>query len=172
MNKEEAAKYLGCSTRAVERYAAAGRLRGHYERGKTGKVLVFDEADVEALKRELEAPQDKPVEARQEPPESPTGQGATGTLARRVEAPQLARNADLAGFVAALMEAAQSSDKARQSVPVEAKLLLTLVEAQQLTGLSRSTLREAVEAKKLKAQQIGRAWRIKRSDLDAYIGKL
>jgi excisionase family DNA binding protein len=172
MNKDEAAKYLGCSTRAVERYASAGRLRGRYERGKTGKVLVFNEADVEAFKRELEAPQDKPVEARQEPPEGPTRQATTATLARRVEAPQLARNADLAGFVAALMEAAQSSDKGRQSAPVEAKLLLTLAEAQQLTGLSRGILREAIDAKKLKAQQIGRAWRIKRSDLDAYIAKL
>jgi excisionase family DNA binding protein len=49
---------------------------------------------------------------------------------------------------------------------------LKLDEASLLTGLSRQILRDAIEAKKLKAKIIGRAWRIKREDLDQYLKKL
>jgi excisionase family DNA binding protein len=53
-----------------------------------------------------------------------------------------------------------------------AKPLLTLAEASTLTGLSRAVLRDAIESKKLKARIIGRAWRVKRADLDMFIKKL
>jgi excisionase family DNA binding protein len=39
-------------------------------------------------------------------------------------------------------------------------------------SLQRATLREAIDARKLKAKIIGRAWRVKRVDLDEYIEKL
>jgi excisionase family DNA binding protein len=45
------------------------------------------------------------------------------------------------------------------------------MEAAQLSGLSRGHLREAIEEKKLKARIIGRGWRVKRADLDAYVAK-
>ena len=54
-------------------------------------------------------------------------------------------------------------------VPIEEKLLLTLPEVQALTGLSRETLREAIKQNELSAKIIGKAWRIKRSDLEDYI---
>jgi excisionase family DNA binding protein len=60
----------------------------------------------------------------------------------------------------------------RRFVPVADKLLLKLNEAQSLTGLSRLTLRAAIDEGTLKAQLIGRTWRIKRSDLESYIKKL
>jgi excisionase family DNA binding protein len=53
-----------------------------------------------------------------------------------------------------------------------AKLTLSLMEASQLSGLSRGHLREAIEEKKLKARIIGRGWRVKRDDLEAYVKKL
>jgi excisionase family DNA binding protein len=46
------------------------------------------------------------------------------------------------------------------------------MEAAQLSGLSRGHLREAIDAGKLKARIIGRGWRVKRDDLDAYVKKL
>jgi excisionase family DNA binding protein len=52
------------------------------------------------------------------------------------------------------------------------KLTLSLVEASQLSGLSRNHLRQAIEDKKLRARIIGRGWRVKREDLDAYVKKL
>ncbi len=57
-------------------------------------------------------------------------------------------------------------------IPVADKLTLSLVEASQLSGLSRGHLREAIEAKKLKERIIGRGWRVKRDDLDSYVAKL
>jgi len=50
--------------------------------------------------------------------------------------------------------------------------LLTLAEAQALTGLSRQTLRDAIESGELKSRQIGRAFRVKRGDLEKYIAGL
>jgi excisionase family DNA binding protein len=47
-----------------------------------------------------------------------------------------------------------------------------LAEAQALTGLSRNVLRTAIDAGELKAKQIGRGWKIKKTDLESYIEKL
>ncbi|OKH35824.1 excisionase [Calothrix sp. HK-06] len=58
------------------------------------------------------------------------------------------------------------------SVPIADKLLLTLPEAQALTGLSREFLRDAINDGTLKAKMIGRGWRVKRSDLDEYVASL
>jgi excisionase family DNA binding protein len=52
------------------------------------------------------------------------------------------------------------------------KLMLTLQEGAALTGLSQRRLREAVRAGQLKAQIIGRGWRIKRTDLEDYVRDL
>jgi len=52
------------------------------------------------------------------------------------------------------------------------KIMLTLPEAALLTSLSRNHLRQAIEEKKLRARIIGRGWRVKRDDLDAYVKKL
>jgi excisionase family DNA binding protein len=52
------------------------------------------------------------------------------------------------------------------------KLLLTLLEAAALTNLSRARLRQAIGQGSLKAKKLGRGWRIKRADLNAYVAKL
>ncbi|MUH00366.1 helix-turn-helix domain-containing protein [Scytonema sp. UIC 10036] len=57
-------------------------------------------------------------------------------------------------------------------VRVSEKLLLTIAEAQELTGLPRQVLRDAINEGKLKAKVIGRSWRIKRSDLQEFVDKL
>jgi excisionase family DNA binding protein len=79
-------------------------------------------------------------------------------------------------LVAILREAAESSprrdDQPASITDLAHKLTLSLVEASQLSGLSRNHLREAIEDRKLKARIIGRGWRVKRDDLDAYVKKL
>jgi excisionase family DNA binding protein len=160
MNKTEAAAFIGVSTRALERYAAAGKLAAHYVRGKTGQVLAFDEAELQRFKAELEAPTDKP---RQEPSralaklDGAVNAGAIEVLARLVEAANIG---------------ATRPDKARPPVPVEAKLLLTRAEAQAMTGLSWSTLSAAIVAGELKERRLGKAFRIKRADLEKFVGGL
>jgi excisionase family DNA binding protein len=45
-------------------------------------------------------------------------------------------------------------------------------EAAQLAGISANHIREAIKAGKLKARIIGKGYRIKRLDMDAYIKQL
>lgn len=52
------------------------------------------------------------------------------------------------------------------------KLLLTLPEAAALSNLSRAFLLKAIREGRLKAQKIGRGWRIKNSDLEIYVRDL
>ncbi len=87
--------------------------------------------------------------------------------------PQDGRGAALiAAIVRETLNQAEERKAAPDATQCAAKLLLTLSECQTLTGLSRAVLREAIAAKKLKAKLIGRAWRIKRADLEKYIGGL
>ncbi len=158
MNKKEAAARLNVTTRQVEHYVSKGRLTVAYVRGKTGKQSDYDESEVERLKTELETP-DAPITALQ----------AANSPVVGLVAPQ-----ERERFLHALE--ALSNNRSTNPQPtisdLAVKPLLTLSEAQVLTGLSRATLRDAIDAKRLKAQIIGRAWRVKRDDLDAYVRKL
>jgi excisionase family DNA binding protein len=57
-------------------------------------------------------------------------------------------------------------------VRITDKLILSLTEAALLSGLSRGHLLTSIHDDKLKAKIIGRGWRVKRDDLDAYVKKL
>ncbi len=70
------------------------------------------------------------------------------------------------------LEALLERQSQRSSTPAHHKLLLNLTDAQALTGLSRAFLREAINKGTLKAEVIGRSWRIKRTDLETYVKKL
>jgi len=70
MNKQQAAKLLGVSVRALERYVQQGRISVKYEKGKTRSTANFDQTELEGLKEELNQPTIKPaVESRQTPTE-------------------------------------------------------------------------------------------------------
>lgn len=173
MNKTEAAEFLGVSTRALERYVAAGKIAGHYERGKTGKVLAFDPDDLQRFKEELEAPTSRAIVVPDNDRQAPTRQGATQPTSRalaKLDDPANALSIDVLGALA--QWARDNTRQATTVVPVEAKLLLSLSESQALTGLGRSTLRAAIDAGTLKAQKIGRGWKIKRTELEKFVGKL
>jgi excisionase family DNA binding protein len=160
MNKREAAERLGVSTRLVERYASEGRLgEVKYVRGRTGRQADFDEQAVEKLKAELEAPAYPPAPL-----------AAPNSSSSALVAPQ-----DRERFIAALEAMAGSREQTRAGlfgVSVGEKIMLTLADASALTSLSRNHLRVAIGEKKLKARIIGRGWRVKRSDLDAYVRRL
>jgi excisionase family DNA binding protein len=155
--KQEAAELLGVTTRAIENYANKGRLSVTYAKGRRGQIAVFDDAELQALKDELQQPI-YPQRPQVTPEQPHTGSIVPFGALGMVEAVQATPRAIF--------------DEYRRFVPVADKPLLKLSEAQSLTGLSRATLREAIEAGVLTAQIIGRSFRIKRSDLDAYIKKL
>lgn len=74
--------------------------------------------------------------------------------------------------LSSIIELLLGRDKSLPNISIADKLLLTLPEAQALTGLSREFLRDAISQGKLKAQIIGKSWRIKRRDLEDYIANL
>jgi excisionase family DNA binding protein len=83
------------------------------------------------------------------------------------------RQTQLVALVSAVREIVQATPT-RADVTLSdlaVKPLLKLDEAARLTGLSRAILREAIEAGSLKAKIVGRAWRVRRVDLDAYVSE-
>jgi excisionase family DNA binding protein len=174
MNKQQAADYLGVSVRAVERYTQQGKLSVHYEPGKTRPVAVYREEELRPLKSEIAANlyHQRPAVEKGNPanPEQAGDVGEVTALARgEGSADALAL---IIREVATATVGALRADAAAAVVPVADKLMLSLVEASQLSGLSRGHLRDAIEDKKLKARIIGRGWRVKRDDLDLYVKKL
>ncbi len=164
MNKQEACAYLGVSERSLARYAAQGKIQVTYNKGTRGNVAVYDDADLEKLKGELAAPQAIRLASEQAIPAN------SASLAMR-------SMANMSEFI----ERLQSRDETlitsllhnqNSHVSIESKLMLSLPEATKLAGLSRNHLREAIRDHTLKAQIIGRGWKIKRSDLESYIKKL
>ncbi len=151
MNKKEVSESLGVSVRRVEQFDEKGRLGAKtYLKGKTGKEAHWESEAVERLKVEL---------------------NSTDTPDTNL---QTLRSPDARLFAASLIEAMQNRNEPRKSglVEIADKPLLKLDEAAALTGLSRQILRDAIRAEELKAKLIGRAFRIKRADLDNFIKNL
>ncbi len=156
-----AAEFLNVSTRTLQRYTTRGQIAVTYRHGKTGAEADYDREELERFKKQQESIVYQPAQV------APTGgEGQSQALA-----PVHRENAAIAGAAAAaaIFDRLQP---ARPSVPVESKPLLKLEEACQLTGLSRQILREAIKGKKLKAKIIGKAWRIRREDIDLFLKKL
>lgn len=161
MTKKEAAAYLNVSERAIERYTSKGKLHVRYKkRDIGGSIAVYDEEELKRLKaaiaratklKKLPKPADKPTPRKQ-------------VALSRVGA------SDFAQLFGAAFKAHRESE--HLTVAITDKLTLDLSEAAALSGLSRGFLIEAINKRQLKARKIGRGWRMKRSDLDAYVKKL
>jgi excisionase family DNA binding protein len=166
MNKTEAAKYLEIGVRSLERYTSDGRVHATRQRGKTGMVLDYAPDELARFLVELQAENEA---AQSTPQASPNVGGTDGEPLARVAAKggAMMRRDDLATLAATLASVQKTS-----ASEAAHKLLLSLEECQTLTGLSRATLRSAIEDGALKAQIIGRGFKIKRADLDKYVGKL
>ena len=169
MNKQEASDFLGVSVRALERYVQQGRISVKYEKGKTRPTAHFEQAELEAFREELSQPTVKPAfEPRQISPEQQQETGITvyapGEFTEFCEFATVDR---LASIIEGLLSKGEN-----EQVPIADKLLLTMAQAQALTGLSREFIKDAISSGELKAKLIGRAWRIKRNDLDQYIEEL
>lgn len=181
MTKAEAADYLGCSVRQLERYTADNRIGVRMEKGRTRPTPVYDEGELQTFKTSLERVVYRPAVERMDAPESAAeragnaiatqGDGALSGLSQAG-----AQASQMEAFARFIVEAVQAEKPATETAPslsdLSAKLLLSLPEAQALTGLSRETLRAAIEAGELAARQLGRGWKIKRRDLESYIENL
>lgn len=136
MNKKEAAEYLSVSTRAVERYTASGKLPCSYVQGKFGKEANYQLSDLERFKAELSTTTHQPEIIQPTtsidtilPPDSTSLSGVSEGEISRIDYEER--------FLVALESLANRT-------PISEKLLLSLSEAQNLTGLSRQRLKEAI----------------------------
>jgi excisionase family DNA binding protein len=157
MNKQEAANELGISVRSLQRIVQSEKISVIYKRGASGKQeAIFKPEEIEIYKRGRDAEIIKPTVATSNDTALARSDATTGDTA-------LARNVIETFFNLGLQKPA---------VAIADKPLLKLDEAAALTGLSRHVLRQAIEDGKLSGRIIGRAYRIKRADLDAFIKKL
>ncbi|GBE95629.1 helix-turn-helix domain-containing protein [Nostoc cycadae] len=179
MNKQEAADFLDVSVRALERYVQQGKISVRYEKGKTRPTANFDATELEAFKKELNQPTIKPaVETRQitteQQPKTANLTYSSGEITGFGEVDEILEFGEI-GVVdklSSIIELLLGKGETQPVVSIADKLLLTLAEAQALTGLSREMLRDAITSDKLKAKVIGKGWRIKRSDLNTYVEQL
>ena len=84
---------------------------------------------------------------------------------------------DLVERLVLALEAMRDGDRPAHAAALSAadlahKLLLTIGEAAALSGLSRGHLLKAVRGGNLVAKKIGRGWRVRREDLEAYVRNL
>jgi excisionase family DNA binding protein len=152
-SKREAAEILGVSTRGIERAVRRGHLNVVYHDSKHGKKAWFSPADLERYRQHQQAR--SPVGFM-----SGSGPGPTiGTLIPVVD-----------------MQPRPAAEPARRTiaktVPIVDRLMLTIAEAAQLSGLPRKFLVESVRTGALKSVKIGRMAFIKRNDLNLFVQNL
>lgn len=150
LSKQEAAEFLGVSKRALERYTQQGKVGVKYVKGAFGKEAKYSKAELEIFKYSQSAEIHKPALVSESEDISPSASN------------------QLFQLFATLLDK-EAKDVPPSLVPIEHKLLLTMREAQALTNLSWSYLREAIDDRRLEAYQIGRGFKIKKADLEKFI---
>lgn len=191
MTKKEAAEFLGVGLRSLERYTSEGRVSARRIRTRTGQIADYDEQDLQRLKDELFA-----HHASSSPDLSaisPPGQtGSNSTVRPKLETAlvvvgrsdyaksshtpphsampemRLARRGEMTEALVSAKPGLSTPDPFITSI----RLVLTIAEASLLTGFSTARIRDAVKTETLKSQRIGRAWRIRRADLEIWVNSL
>ena len=170
LTKKEAAKYLGVSTRTLERYVKSGKLGVRYEDSSNGEIALFDSEELNQFAHNKQMPRIRPVStdldlaATTIDTLSQNSSGVVGGLLAPFQ--ELAER-----LIVALSERNQDSEKVTPYM-LQGKLLFTLSEAQIMTGLSREILMQAIKDGQLLSQIMGKAYRIKARDLERFIDEL
>ena len=171
MNKEAAAKFLGMSVRSLQRLTSEGLFKPTLAGAKG--AAVYEAAELQQWRDMSEDERREARDVARKP-----APGALSPMTVMTEKSDVTGN----GVMTATHDTpdsrrafAQMIAEAVATKPVFSladKLTLSLIEASQLSGLSRGHLRQAIDEKKLKARIIGKGWRVKRDDLDSYVKKL
>jgi excisionase family DNA binding protein len=195
LDKKQAAEYLGVTTRTLERHAKEGKLSVRYENSQFGEVALFDPEELEALKEGKQTVRIKPVitedRANSDEPDrpEPTNRSSVNPQSQIARSPQTqtelfnpqqpestfgigALIAPLGALFNNLTRAIDNHGSRVTATELRSKLLLTLDEAQIVTGLSRDLLLEAIKNGELPSKIMGKAYRIKTQDLERYIQEL
>jgi excisionase family DNA binding protein len=184
LDKRQAAEYLGVTTRTLERHVKEGKLSVRYENSQFGEVALFDPEELEAFKEGKQTTRIKPAvePERSAQTDRPTPQSQIArspqTQTERYN-PQSESTyglatliAPLAGLFGNLTRAINNHGSRVTTTELRSKLLLTLDEAQTITGLSREILQDAIKNGELPSKIMGKSYRIKQKDLERYIDEL
>jgi excisionase family DNA binding protein len=177
LTEQQACKLLQVTPATLNLYVANRRLSVNRTRTIRGLMVSYDETELKALRRELQEDEEyvrkrfgqaksssKTVEAELVDVEvdATDAKGTNSSVPASV--PVIER-------LLLLLESLTPSDHPK--VAIEKKLLLTLAEAAVYSGLSEVKLNEAIRAGKLTARKdLGRGYRVKRSDIESYIKSL
>ena len=184
LDKKQAAEYLQVTTRSLERYTNEGRISVRYEQSPNGEIAMFDPEELKKFKTDKQTSRIKPTVEPDRPqhdrPSNPQSQiTRSSQLQTELYNPPQEANFGLATLIAPLGALFNNLTKAIDNhgsrvttTELRSKLLLTLNEAQLVTGLSRDSLMEAIDNGELPSKIIGKARRIKTQDLERYIANL
>jgi excisionase family DNA binding protein len=180
LDKKQAAEYLGTTTRTLERYAKEGKLSVRYEQSQFGEVAMFDPEELENFREGKQTTRIKPaVEPDQPAPPQNQLSRAPQTSTQLLNPQQPESNLGITAFIAPLgawfgnlTRAIDNHGSRITTTELRSKLLLTIDEAQTITGLSRDLLLEAIKNGELPSKIMGKAYRIKTQDLERYIANL
>jgi len=184
MNKKEAAAFLSCSQKTIDRLIRAGELSATLQKGKTRDVVILDDAGLARYKEQREQPKlhmpslmkaDHSESYRSDPPaaaQSLIVQTQT-KLNKSGQAPEIGSIEHLAEAMRSQAEANQSLAEVQKTAVLQNKPMLNLHEAALVSGLSITSLEKAVRAGTLKTFAGARGSKvIRRKDLDQFIDEL
>jgi hypothetical protein len=199
MTRAEAMAYLNVSDRTLTNYVKEFELEATYERGVTRKVPLYKASDIERIRQIKSNPANKAVRGfvvdtenaanaatastantaiQDKANTAPSGNAAFGDAVLALSSPQmphLDEQGGVAAFAALLTESySQALREAANDDPtrLRAKATLTFPEAHIVTGVPERQLREAAKAGLIKEVKIGRANRVKTSEVIAFAESL
>lgn len=162
LTKARAAEQLGVTTKTIERLAADGKIQQarHQPQGRGPMLAVYHPDDVARIARERQpAAVSFVLPVGVTAPSNGNGQGTPEGL--QIASPSTADQvaSTLCSLVAALRSVSETSE-------TSVALFVSIPEAAQVSGLSRTYLRRLIDEEKLPAVKDGRSWRIRRRDLE------
>jgi predicted DNA-binding transcriptional regulator AlpA len=190
LNKIEAAEYLGCTTRTLERHIKDKKIGVTYQQSKYGEIAMFDPQELEDFKsgktatrttRIVPAAPYEQAELIDEPTPQDRGQIVTASSQKDLasKTPSDSLPLGMGGLIAPIdnwfgrvVQAIENVGNRRTITELRSKPLVTLDEAQIITGLSREILIDAIKKGQLPTRIMGKAYRIKQADIDRYISEI
>ena len=152
MDINQAAEYLNVSHKTIRRYVKAGKLKVVYVDGKG----VYDSSEVEALKKDKQTPVHRAISL----PES--NQIKSLDMDRQVMLSEVVPTEQITHFL-------QIYERFYNFQLLNLKLTLTVEEAAEISGFSKTGLQRDLKSGILKAIKQGGRWRVRPQDLQEYV---
>jgi excisionase family DNA binding protein len=167
LTKQQAADYLGIGLRTLIRLT--GDKIAHLPKRRKSDKTLYDKAELDRYRATMESG----IVSATVTHDAPVVDAQDRALMRRDEGvPDMSVTLGTNGTGGMQAQMLAAFQAMAAPVRLADKLMLSLIEAAQLSNLSRGHLRQAIEDGKLKARIIGRGWRVKRVDLNKYVEKL